>query len=175
MSESITKPISQFSLPELRNYRWFAGSCKADDNFWYGEFPEYGSEGFDSKVHTSHYLNSIYESQVHCVFGFFKQPGEDRHMEIDEILGITDIMYVTDLKVPPKQYTMYNRGNDIPQKFENMIAGLGAKDIIEGEIRIVRADDIMPSEDTQKNIANGIEIEQSLSIDPELYAMFRKK
>lgn len=161
MSTILPEEICRFSVPVVKNYRWFAGR-KVDDNFLYGELPASDSEGFDYKIHTNCLSTSIYTNQLQCVFGFFKQPGEEGYMELDEILSIADMMYVTDLEVPPKQYTMYNRGNDIPQKFRDMISSMDVNDIIEGEIRTVRASEIT-SKDTQ------------LFFDAKLYAIFEKE
>ncbi|MCK5474590.1 MAG: hypothetical protein KAI53_04235 [Candidatus Aenigmarchaeota archaeon] len=159
MPDILQEKISSFSAPDFRNYRVFGGSLKADDMFWYGELPTDDLNNAVSNAYDHRILNSIYTGQIQCFFGFFKQPGEEGHMELDKILGIADLMYVTDLAVPPEKYITCYRGNNIPQEFKDMISRMGAQGTTEGEIRIVHASEITS---------------ERLSLDTKLYAIFRK-
>ena len=100
MPDILQEKISSFSVPDFRNYRVFGGSLKEDDMFWYGELPTNDLNNAVSNAYVHRLLNSIYTGQIQCFFGFFKQLGDDEIHEIDDILGIADIMYITDLMTP---------------------------------------------------------------------------
>lgn len=160
MPESITKPIGQFSLPNLERNYLFAGAIREDNNFWYGEIMESNCYPDSLSKRNDCIKTSVFTGEIQFFLGSTKQKYQYDGYELTKLVQNADWMVVTDLEIPPEYYTIYTQKDDILHEFENMIKNLDAKGTMEGKFKVALASEI-----TGKN----------MSLDRPLYTMTRKK
>ena len=168
------RDINTFPVPKLNTY-WIGGALRADGDFWYGVLPAPETDGLEKQEHRDYFLTSIFGKELQCILMFDKEPENTDSYEIDKILDGVDKMYVIHPELD--QYTVYFDGDNIHQKFNEMIRDMGAIDTNKGVLRVMSVEEFHTAHDEDKNkTATGIEITgmSHLFSDKKFYAIHSK-